>query len=103
MQGSLSGNKGPRYRHSADDSAPYETITVDKLTPIIGAEIGGIDLSQAARQPPAGRAPSRAGRELRASSSATSTSRPTSIWPSAGCSATCTSIPPRRTSRASPS
>src|SRR5918995_1467016 len=46
MQGSLSGNKGPRYRHSADDSVPYETISVDKLTPIVGAEIDGIDLSE---------------------------------------------------------
>src|SRR5215467_12448184 len=42
----LRGNNGPRYRHSADDSVPYDTITVDKLTPIIGAEIGGVDLSQ---------------------------------------------------------
>jgi taurine dioxygenase len=46
MQGSLHGNAGPRYRHIADEGAPYETITVDKLTPIIGAEIAGIDLSQ---------------------------------------------------------
>ncbi len=46
MQGSLRGNGGPRYRHVADEGAPYETITVDKVTPIIGAEIGGIDLSQ---------------------------------------------------------
>ncbi len=37
---------GPRYRHKADDAAPYETITIDKLTPIIGAEIGGVDLSR---------------------------------------------------------
>ena len=37
---------GPRYKHDADESAPYETITIDKLTPIIGAEIGGIDLSK---------------------------------------------------------
>ena len=43
---SLKGNKGPRYRHNADESAPYKTIRVDKLTPIIGAEIDGIDLSQ---------------------------------------------------------
>ena len=43
---SLRGNQGPRYRHVADDSAPYETIEIDKLTPIIGAEIGGVDLSQ---------------------------------------------------------
>ena len=47
----LRGNNGPRYRHSADEAAPYETITVDKLTPIIGAEIGGVDLSQPLRQP----------------------------------------------------
>ena len=46
MQGSLRGNAGPRYRHVADDSAPYETITIDKLTPIIGAEIAGVDLSK---------------------------------------------------------
>jgi alpha-ketoglutarate-dependent taurine dioxygenase len=42
----LRGNNGPRYKHNADDSASYDTITVDKLTPIIGAEIGGVDLSQ---------------------------------------------------------
>src|SRR4051812_23411002 len=41
----LRGNNGPRYRHVAGDDAAYETITIDKLTPIIGAEIGGIDLS----------------------------------------------------------
>ncbi len=40
------GNQGPRYRHVDDETQPYVTITVDKLTPIIGAEIGGIDLSQ---------------------------------------------------------
>jgi taurine dioxygenase len=42
---SLRGNNGPRYRHLADPSAPYETIAVDKLTPIIGAEISGADLA----------------------------------------------------------
>ena len=36
MQGSLRGNAGPRYRHTAEEGAPYETIAVDKLTPIIG-------------------------------------------------------------------
>ena len=41
----LRGNNGPRYRHNPDESAPYETITIDKLTPIIGAEISGVDLS----------------------------------------------------------
>src|SRR6476660_5767496 len=46
MQGSLRGNQGPRYRHMADEAAPYETITVDKLTPIIGAEVAGVDLSK---------------------------------------------------------
>jgi taurine dioxygenase len=44
---SLRGNNGPRYRHMADESAPYETIEVDKLTPIIGAEINGADLAGA--------------------------------------------------------
>ena len=43
---SLRGNKGPRYRHVADEAAPYETLTIDKLTPIIGAEVGNIDLSK---------------------------------------------------------
>jgi taurine dioxygenase len=43
---SLRGNQGPRYRHVADEAAPYETIEIDKLTPIIGAEISGVDLSQ---------------------------------------------------------
>ena len=37
--------RGPRYKHMLNDETPYETITVDKLTPIIGAEIGGIDLT----------------------------------------------------------
>ena len=47
---SLRGNNGPRYRQMADDGAPYETISVDKLTPIIGAEIGGVDLAQPSNQ-----------------------------------------------------
>ena len=42
----MRGNRGPRYKQQADEAAPYETISIDKLTPIIGAEIGGIDLSQ---------------------------------------------------------
>jgi taurine dioxygenase len=37
---------GPRIKHNAAEGAPYETITVDKLTPIIGAEIGGVDLAR---------------------------------------------------------
>ena len=43
MRGPLS-KQGPRYRHTAEDGAPYETIAVEKLTPIIGAEISGIDI-----------------------------------------------------------
>jgi taurine dioxygenase len=46
MQGSLSSNGGPRYRHIEDEDTSYETITIDKLSPIIGAEIGGVDLSK---------------------------------------------------------
>jgi len=41
---SLSGKQGPRYRHVAGDTESYETIAVEKLTPIIGAEISGVDL-----------------------------------------------------------
>jgi len=47
MMDAMKGNNGPRYRHVVDESAPYETIAVDKLTPIIGAEIAGVDLSGA--------------------------------------------------------
>ena len=43
---SLSGKQGPRYRHTADDTEPYETIAVEKLTPIIGAEISGVDIGK---------------------------------------------------------
>jgi taurine dioxygenase len=42
----MRGYSGPRYKHNPDDPAPYDTITVEKLTPIIGAEIGGVDLAQ---------------------------------------------------------
>ncbi|TWT15342.1 TauD/TfdA family dioxygenase [Reyranella sp. CPCC 100927] len=43
---SLRGNRGPRYKQGARDATPYESIVVRKLTPIIGAEIDGIDLAQ---------------------------------------------------------
>jgi TfdA family taurine catabolism dioxygenase TauD len=43
---SLSGKQGPRYRHIAGDTEPYETISVEKLTPIIGAEISGVDIGR---------------------------------------------------------
>lgn len=38
--------RGPRYKHTADPDRPYDSITVDKLTPVIGAEISGIDLAK---------------------------------------------------------
>ncbi|HKT20550.1 MAG TPA: TauD/TfdA family dioxygenase, partial [Stellaceae bacterium] len=42
----LRGGDGPRYRPPGEDGAPYETISVDKLTPVIGAEVGGVDLAR---------------------------------------------------------
>ena len=36
---------GPRIKYVAEEAA-YDTISVDKLTPIIGGEIGGVDLAQ---------------------------------------------------------
>src|SRR5262245_13770777 len=41
---SLAGKQGPRVRHVTGEEEPYETIGVEKLTPIIGAEISGVDL-----------------------------------------------------------
>ncbi|HXP76470.1 MAG TPA: TauD/TfdA family dioxygenase [Stellaceae bacterium] len=40
------GNNGPRLKHVAEETAPYDAITVQKLTPTVGAEIGGVDLSR---------------------------------------------------------
>src|SRR5436305_7435541 len=45
MQSSLRSFSGPRIKYTPEDS-PYEAISVDKLTPIIGAEIGGVDLRE---------------------------------------------------------
>src|SRR5262244_3864636 len=42
----LNAKSGPRIRHLAPESAPYETLTVDKLTPVIGAEVSRVDLSR---------------------------------------------------------
>lgn len=42
----IRGNNGPRYRHKQNESAPYQHIRVEKLTPIIGAEIFDIDLTR---------------------------------------------------------
>ena len=36
---------GPRYKHMSGAAGPYSSITVEKLTPIIGAEIGGVDIA----------------------------------------------------------
>ena len=41
---------GPRYKHMPDPGTPYETITVDKLTPVIGAEIGKVDIGNPTNQ-----------------------------------------------------
>jgi taurine dioxygenase len=43
---SLRGEGGPRYRHDVGEARPNATIGVDRLTPIIGAEISGVDLSR---------------------------------------------------------
>jgi len=37
---------GPRVKRAETAPAPYETIRVAKLTPIIGAEVSGIDLTR---------------------------------------------------------
>jgi taurine dioxygenase len=42
----LNAKSGPRIRHQIPEGSPYETLTVDKLTPVIGAELHGIDLSR---------------------------------------------------------
>jgi len=43
---SLRSRNGPRIKYVLDESAPYDTIAVDKLTPIIGGEISGVDLAE---------------------------------------------------------
>src|SRR5664279_3186700 len=43
---SLASKQGPRYRHTTGEEEPYETIAVEKLTPIIGAEISGVDIGR---------------------------------------------------------
>src|SRR3978361_953496 len=42
---SLASKQGPRYRPRDGEEEPFETIGVEKLTPIIGAEISGVDLA----------------------------------------------------------
>ena len=43
----LNAKSGPRIRHALPEDASYEALTLDPLTPVIGAEVAGIDLSQA--------------------------------------------------------
>jgi len=40
------GKSGPPLRPATRSHAPYATIRVDPLTPVIGAEIGGVDLDK---------------------------------------------------------
>ncbi len=42
----LNAKSGPRVRHVVAADEPYRRITVDKLTPAIGAEVSGVDLSE---------------------------------------------------------
>jgi len=39
------GNNGLRYRHNSDDTTPSEAFSIDRFTPIIRAEIAGVNLS----------------------------------------------------------
>ena len=97
----IRGNNGPRYRHNPDESAPYKTIGVDKLTPIIGAEIDGIDLSR----PLADEQLDEVHRALAENCViffATRRSPRSSTSPLAVGSASCTCTRPRHTSRACP-
>src|SRR5437868_2199324 len=49
MQSSLRSFSGPRIKYAPDVSS-YESITLDKLTPIIGGEIGGVDLRESSNR-----------------------------------------------------
>src|SRR5262249_8811296 len=42
----LNAKAGPRIRHTALEGGPYETIRLDKLTPVRGAEVGGAALPE---------------------------------------------------------
>src|ERR1700741_172197 len=37
---------GPRIKYVGEDAGPYYSMSADKLTPLIGGEIGGVDLAQ---------------------------------------------------------
>lgn len=47
VEATIARKGGPRIRHTPPDGGPYKTISVDKLTNVIGAEIGGVDLASA--------------------------------------------------------
>jgi taurine dioxygenase len=47
----LNAKEGPRIRHLPPEGFPYEAITLDKLTPVIGAEIGGVSLGETLTEP----------------------------------------------------
>ena len=97
---SLAGKQGPRYRHTAEDGAPYETITLDKLTPIIGATRSGVVIVSLVEAPQ----PTRPSDEIYRALAENlviffrdqQLSRRSSTSPSAASSASCTSIRPRR-------
>lgn len=97
---SLAGKQGPRYRHATDDGAPYETIAVEKLTPIIGAEISGVDIGKLVSDD------ARSNRQMDEVHRALAENlviffrdqhiTPQQHPPSAASSVSCISIPPRR-------
>ena len=100
MESSLRSLSGPRIKYTPDAS-PYESITVDKLTPIIGGEIGGVDLCA-----PSNRQMDEIHRALAENLVIffrDSTCHRNSTWISGANSASCTSIRRRRPSRRTPS
>ena len=97
---SLASKSGPRIRHVTGEEEPYETISVEKLTPIIGAEISGVDIGKLVSEE------ARSNRQMDEIHRAIAEnlviffrdqhiSRP-SISPSAASSASCIFILPRR-------
>ena len=100
---SLNALSGPRIKQLTEAGAPYETIRIDKLTPMIGAEISGVDLGE----PLSNRQKDEIHRAL-AENLRDLLPRPadharSSTWLSAASSASCTCIRRRRTSPAIPS
>ena len=98
----LNAKSGPRIRHQVPEGAPYETLTIDKLTPVIGAEIKGVDLGGPLRNRQLDEL-HRALAENLVIFFRDQTSRPSGIWRSGACSANSIFIPRLRTSPACPS